>query len=53
VGAGSRLYELAGNADASTGFADAALEDIANAEFAANLLYIDGSAFVGKTNCGR
>src|SRR5665213_1021117 len=42
------LYELAGDANAVAGLSDAAFKDITHAEVAADLLDIDGLAFVGK-----
>src|ERR1700681_200874 len=42
------LYQLAGNANATTRFPDAAFQHIAYAEFASDLIDIDSLAFVGE-----
>ena len=51
--AGRGFDQLPGDAHATAGFANAALKHIANAEFAADLLDIDGLAFVGEARIAR
>ena len=45
---GRGINELPGDPDTVARFANAALEDIANAKLAANLFDIDGFALVGE-----
>ena len=40
--------QLSGDTDAARGLSDAALEDVAHAEFAADLLHVDRPALVGE-----
>ena len=53
MGAARGLDQLTGNADPVAGPADAALEHIAHAEFAADLLDVDGFALVGEGRIAR
>src|SRR5262249_34417468 len=46
--AAGRIDQLRGDAYAVSGFADAAFEDITDAEFAADLLHVDPMAFVNE-----
>ena len=48
VGAVRGLDELAGDANAVPGLAQAAFEHVAHAEFPADLLHVDGASLVGK-----
>jgi hypothetical protein len=48
MGAGRRVDELAGDAHAVAGFPDRAFEHVTHAQFARQLLHIDGPALVGK-----
>jgi hypothetical protein len=47
------LDQLPGDAEAAGGLAHAALKYIADTELAADLLDVDGSAFVGETRSAR
>src|SRR6516164_557700 len=47
------LDELCCDTDPIAGFADAAFENIVNAELTADLLHIDGAALVGKAAVAR
>ncbi len=51
--AGRAIDELRSDANAVAGFADAAFEDVAHAELAGDLLYIDGAALVGEAAVAR
>jgi hypothetical protein len=46
--AGGRVDQLRGNPDPPAGFAHRAFEDITHAEFAADLLHVDGLTLVRK-----
>ena len=51
---GRRIDELAGDANPVAGLAHAALEDVADTEFPADLFHVDCPALVGKgSSCGR
>ena len=51
--AGLRLDELRGDAHAVARLAHAALQHIAHAEFAPDLLHVDGAALVGEAGIAR
>jgi len=53
MGTCSGLDQLTGDADPVTGLANAALEHIVHAEFAADLFDIDGFALVGEARIAR
>jgi hypothetical protein len=48
-----RIDELARDAHAVSGLAQAAFQHIAHAEFPANLLHVNGTAFVGEARIAR
>lgn len=48
VGAGRDVYELARDANAVLGLAHAAFDDVADAELAPHLLFVDRLALVGE-----
>src|SRR5438105_2308839 len=53
VRAASRVDQLSSDAHAVAGLADAAFEHVAHAQFARDLLQVDGAALVRKTRIAR